>query len=151
MLGLLAPLPTLFGPEDMNLRAMTTTTNRATSTTGKILGAITLRLSAKALAAALGRLLLRWNPSLPSESSICLQHSYESSLGPWWIRRRHLSLNMARLRRAHLLVKRMAHPPDLNKQLDKIMDRSLPAYQLGLNDSDVTTKANFSFSCLKTL
>lgn len=40
-----------------------------------------------------------------------------------------------------LLVKSMAAPPDRNRQLDSIMDRSLPEYQFGVRDSEVTTMA----------
>ncbi|KAJ6315801.1 hypothetical protein OIU78_019132 [Salix suchowensis] len=70
-----------------------------------------------------------------------MQQSYDSSLAPWWVLTRHFNLSMARCLKALLLVKRTAHPPDRNKQLARIIDLSLPEYQLGLKDSEVTTSA----------
>ncbi|PON66989.1 hypothetical protein PanWU01x14_105710, partial [Parasponia andersonii] len=119
-----------------------TAMNRRSSRIGNIFGAMTLRLSTKARVAALGRFFSRWKPSLPWSSSFCKQHPYESSRAPWCVRTRHLSLNMALSFRARLLVRRMAQPPDLKRQLERIMDLSFPEYQLGLSDSEVTTTAS---------
>lgn len=118
---------------------------------GRILGAISLRLSTKARVAALGRSFPRWKPTNPLSSSFCMQQLYDSSLAPWWVRTRVLSLNMALSFKDGLLVRIMAQPPVLKRQLASIMERSLPVYQPRLSDSDVTTSARWFRTLLNML
>ncbi|CAA6655307.1 unnamed protein product [Spirodela intermedia] len=61
-------------------------------------GANIRRFSKKALVAALGRFLPRWNPSVPVSSSRCMQQLKASSLAPRWVRTRHFRMNLARCR-----------------------------------------------------
>ncbi|CAA7390540.1 unnamed protein product [Spirodela intermedia] len=74
------------------------TEKRKISLRGRILGANIRRFSKKALVAALGRFLPRWNPSVPVSSSRCMQQLKASSLAPRWVRTRHFRMNLARCR-----------------------------------------------------